>query len=986
MTITSKKIILSVFATYILFMGVLLTHYASASNKLSDMTINETDEKIDLSFHMDNVPKYGIRQPNWNQMIITLYDTSKDPAIDDKLTQYGLMALTRKEGAPDLQLYINLQNHLREVYSTWFSQEQRLHIEIFKEVKSKDTEPSALGTSILKNIRFGFKDDATRMVMTLDQQPAWMMTFHDPTTVALRLKASSTELKGKRYGPIKRLKEVIVLKHENKDMNIGLQSQSRLSSVRIFWMSLGNRLVMDLFDKDVEIPDNTISTTSTLIDRKAEARNSLTSKDPRIDQPPIQPAEGNPSETRHIVRKKIFKSNMIESAKTANKGPSPSLGGKNVPVTPKLNNALPGVSIDDKMVQDLQPEEAFLFGRIQGAREIKDYEKALDLIEQLLTQFPESPLSEKIIFWRGDLYHYLWERGDSELATQVIQNYKYAVNHFGKSKYAPAAYIKMAQVSSQIGDHYSAIGYLSVVVSAKKNEEYFPIAYLTRGKVFLQMDQPAKAVQDFETLIEKYPRSKHIGEANFWIANYFHAIGLYDEAEKRITAIEASDPLLFLDYPEHILLNAKNYLYLKKYDQARHYLFKALNLGRQTETPDLILSRIGDTYYHQDQNKEAETYYRMVMEYYPKTEGASIAQIRMADYFSDITMLDDLGAENADTPVSELALLEKAYQLYEKKLYSEVLENLEDTIIKPVPTATRKDAKALYIRALENMVQQLYLNEKYAEVINRFKANRDYLPESVNPELMLIMALSFKTIGQNKQAITTFNNIKLSDLDQNGKGQYIIGLAQSYLAEENNKKAQQTLVKHQNEKLNPADAQKVTMLLADIYLEQGQHGKAYPLYQSLAQRSQRLAPKDRAKVYLSIGKISKAEKNYRKAEEILKQSIALLEKDKNQQNLLQWAYIELGNVFYDQGKIKLAAKSYEQGFDLGYGPDNMDYWELRFCLALSYMNAGNLVKAESLLNEISGEGDLVLQQKAQIRLGTIGLEKHLNRLSINMTQ
>ena len=119
-----------------------------------------------------------------------------------------------------------------------------------------------------------------------------------------------------------------------------------------------------------------------------------------------------------------------------------------------------------------------------------------------------------------------------------------------------------------------------------------------------------------------------------------------------------------------------------------------------------------------------------------------------------------------------------------------------------------------------------------------------------------------QAIGQNKQAITTFNNIKLSDLDQNGKGQYIIGLAQSYLAEENNKKAQQTLVKHQNEKLNPADAQKVTMLLADICLEQGQHGKAYPLYQSLAQRSQRLAPKDRAKVYLSIGKISKAEKNY----------------------------------------------------------------------------------------------------------------------------
>ena len=80
---------------------------------------------------------------------------------------------------------------------------------------------------------------------------------------------------------------------------------------------------------------------------------------------------------------------------------------------------------------------------------------------------------------------------------------------------------------------------------------------------------------------------------------------------------------------------------------------------------------------------------------------------------------------------------------------------------------------------------------------------------------------------------------------------------------------------------------------------------------------------------------------------------------------------------------RLEKEAYEKGFALGYSMDNPDYWETRFRLALSYIDLGESVKAETILNEISEGGDSILQQRAQIKLGSLNLEKQLRFLSIS---
>ncbi|MBN1847712.1 MAG: tetratricopeptide repeat protein [Deltaproteobacteria bacterium] len=983
MNLNSKRTIVHGLILLILSLDMAIPKAVSASNNLFDMAVEDNGDVLRVILQLSDVPKYRIGQAQINQVVLTLFDTIKASQIEDAVVGKITLSIIDQPESSDLSLGIHTGRPVIEINSSWSGPGKSLILDILQGDEDLTEDPTPFKDASLGDIRFGFQNKATRMVMRLDQQPSWTMTYHDPYIIDIRLKAHSEKLKGKRYGPMNRIQEVIVVKRDNQDMNIGLRSETSLSRMKIFWMPPGNRLVMDLFDDPLVVTKKEPETVSLAEKQDAhDVLQNITTKDGN-EQNGVSFNGITTADTGPKIRMKI-PPQQIHGAERASQIDSGEYGtAHHLLAKPKLNNNLPLIPIDEKFIEDLSPGAAFLFGRIREARELDDFQKGLSLIDQFITEFPESPLIEEVVYWRGDFYYLLWGKsGDQTVGEKVIQNYQFAVTHFGQSKYAPMTYIKMAQVSSQMGDHLSAIGYLSVVTGDKKNENYFPLAYLTRGKIYLKMDQPERAVQDFETLLNQFPRSPIIAEANFWIANYYHAIGQYEKAAERLAELEDSNALLYLEYPEHLLMSAKNYLYLEKYDIARDYLFKALNLGHQPETPDLLLSRIGDTYYHQAQKDVAGKFYRMVMDYYPGTEGASISKIRMADYFSDITMLDDLSDKDGDEPLSELALLEKAYQLYERKQYREVMVSLKELILKSIPTETRRDAKQLYMKATEKEMERLFHEHLFGELIDLYEKNKGTWPEVINPEVMLLLALAFQSVNQNDQAIKIFKAIKLYDLDQTAKGQYIMGLAKSHLAENKLKDAQQVLLMYKDEALNEIDEQRAILLLADISLEAGRYSEAEKLYQSLIRNNPRLPNLELAKVYYAIGKTSMLSKQYAQAEEAFKLAIKLGEKEAIGQAFFSTSYIGLGNLYHQEGRYHEAVMVFEKGFDLGYGPDQEDYWENRFRLAVSYMNSGNNEKAVSALNEISAEGDPVLQQMAQIRLGSIDLERYLKYLSI----
>jgi tetratricopeptide (TPR) repeat protein len=316
------------------------------------------------------------------------------------------------------------------------------------------------------------------------------------------------------------------------------------------------------------------------------------------------------------------------------------------------------------------------------------------------------------------------------------------------------------------------------------------------------------------------------------------------------------------------------------------------------------------------------------------------------------------------------------------KKYRATMDGLRDLINKPVKTETRKDAKLLYYHAAENEIARFYNSGNDEELITLYLSNRERFSENIHPDKLLLVARAFLHKGRYGEAVSTFLGISPFDLNKKSKGTYYYHLARAYVGNGDTQKALKLLEEGRKENMEKYDRQRLTVLLADLYREEGLLEKAYGLYGSVVEVKTEIPAREIAEVYLSMGMILNDQGKYEKAKTILSRCLKLADPGGEQQDLIKSAYMELGRIFHAEGDFKRAVEALERGFKLGYGPDEPDYWENRFKLALSYNGIGEAARAEDLLYEIMEEGDATLQQRAQIKLGAIGLNRQLKQLPL----
>lgn len=959
-----------------LFSVLLVTDNLSSGvtgpNRLFDVNEIQSENSIAYSFELSKKPLFSIEPSDEKGISLLFPNTIKPDELETKIEKTPHIRLDNTGESKNAGFLLTPDNPYGKIECAWIDDRSifTVYIELNPddEIKADKDEKPAL----IKDIRFGFRENATRMVVGASDKPKWSINYLNSNSMMLKIYASSENIKTRSYSSDRWLRQVEIYGKDNKNTELSMNLESDPDQVSIFCFPIGNRLVLDILQN----PDERL--TALFPDKDPDEDNGSIAEAKEIK-------EGG-DVFRNIVRAKIKKKEFRPSPSIAEDkketivaatGPDTSTD-----IKPLLKRSLPDSGDIDVNVEDLSPEEAFLFGRIRQAKEINDYDTGIALANQFLNSFQESSLCEVISFWRGDFYYDQWEKMDKGVGEKVIMAYKYAIGKYENSKNIPLSYIKMARVASGLNEGYQALGYLSIVISGK-NSDLMPLAYLTRGKVFLQIDQPDKAIKDFKVLLDEYSGTQYAMEANLWIASYYHKLGLYAEAAKKLDEINKKYPELYLEYPEFILLNAKNNLYLKRYAEARKYLFKALNIGGQKESVDMLLSRIGDTYHNEENDKEAEKYYRMVIDYYPQSEGASISKLRLAEYFSDITILDNLSQNESNETIGELAILEKAYQLFENREYAETIKTLREVVSKPIQTETRKDAKRLFVHAIEREIDRLREAGLSRDLIALYEENKDKLTDRIDPEKLLAVADSYKKLGRQEDAVSVYRQINSYDLSPSTRGSFILGLAVCYISIGDRDKATSFLEKGRNEKMDQVDRQKVNLLLADMYKLKGRNKDAEDLYSQVIRNIQDLPPDDVAQAYLNLGITFKSRKQYNDARNAFNHSISICLENHTDQNTLRTAYIELGNVLYSEKRYHQAARAYEKGISLGYDSQNPEYWDIRFRQAMAYLKTGENSKAETLLNDITeGDGDSILQQRAQLKLGSLVLSRQLKILSM----
>ncbi|MBW2302770.1 MAG: tetratricopeptide repeat protein [Deltaproteobacteria bacterium] len=986
--------------------GTVFPRETGAANKVYDYRLLKEKGVARFVLLLEESPKYSLKPARGGALKLTLADARIETRLSRVPgTHPGDVKIEEEKKNPSgLTFHIRLGGPARLVETSWLPKEKLLLLTA--KLGGAGDWPAKPVKTVLKRLRFGIQKEYSRMVADLGKRPMWEWDRRAANRAVLRIPKGLTRLRRKEFTGIDRIGDVRV-KRAPGGVDIDLVfTGTDGDHARIFWLDAGKKLVADFFDRPLALTDERLRLKrKEREDVKIAKKESQPSKDPALEKgkagedirgplasenlsagterkemPPVPSSApgGGP-----VVRKKIHRPGQSPgSGTTVAAIPPPVIHPVDIIIEPDIDLDHMDRIYNPEWVHHLNSEEAFLVGRIQEAWETKAYEKGAKLMEDFLSRFPESPLRESLSFLIGDFRLALLKEGRKEVFPLVIKSYSEAVRRFPQSGRVGRTYVRMAQAEAFMGRNYDALASLDMAIGRYPEGSHLPLAYLTRGKVYLRLNQPEKAVRDLKVVLSRFPHSSVVEEAHYEIAKYLYSVGAYKEAKKRFSELLEKDPDFYLKFPGFLSFMAQTSLYLKDYETARNYYFKALNLGHQPESEDLLLAHIGDTYNQQSREREAEKFYRLAIELDPESEGASIARLRLADYASGVTLFKEVHQKNLNNTIGDLALLNMAKRLYEQRQYQMAMDTLKKLMEKPKNPDIQEKARDLYASAVEEELKKRYKSGEYDKVVAMRESGILPRPSKLDPEVYLMVAQSYYHLEKYGEAIQVFRAVKPYDLSLTSKGAYFMQLADCYEREGDLLRAEKVLEQGRREGLATADKQRITLKLADLLKENADFRRAYGLYESVVKDKRVLSDLEIARAYLAMGQISNLEQRYERARASLNRCIALAEKDRKDLGLLQSAYVEMGNGYHREGNDAMAIKAYRRGLDLGYGPEKKDYWKINYRLALSYLNTGKTREAEEIFNAIAEEGDPLLQQKVQIKMGMMDLEKQLKRLPI----
>jgi tetratricopeptide (TPR) repeat protein len=1056
-TILKIKMRCIILGTLILFLSLAPVVHALGGNRVGDLYFYEREKENGIVFLMEAPPAYTLRANAQGEVLVLLKNAETTSHVLDRTNKNAWPLHITREGEKDLKCVMKPSGEVREVRTTWLAHKKLFFLQFFINKQSFVKDHSAVAIHPrLRDLRFGVKKHYTRTVLTLDAKPRWGFSFSPENGFNLELAGGKAKMKRRRFGPISRLRAVKINALSN-GLWVAFTPEGFKSNARLFWLDKGNRLVMDLFDE----PDMTAVNAFTLPqgfgkegtkpllaakkiptgkpeDRSAvsgEKESGLKGKEQETfpissikiphpekavtENPQLKSAIGEGPFVRRPIDLPGKPAVAVEPARVKKPQEVRTVENKPHIVNDQIGRQLLALPLKAEGGQKLDPEEALAYGKIWKAKERKRFGDASTLIDQFLARFPLSVMSKKLMYLKGDLLFSRLKGGEKDLLSEVIEAYRKAISRSKESDMVINGYMRMAEADSLTGNDIAAISFLNLAIKSCKGCPSGAKPYLERGRLLMKTGSPEKAVLDFKEVLAHYPNSRWVISALFGIAQYLHKEGLYQNAEARLEQIAGLDHDFWLKNPDFLSLRAQNFLYLKDYERARDLFFKALNLGSRSEGKDLLLTHIGDTYLYQFRPKEAEKMYRQAVKDFPGSEGAGIAELRLAEMYFDVKALKKVRNQNQGGLTEEVTDLKIANAYYNGGRYKMAMDSLKELASKPPQDTVTAAAREMFRQAAEKRMEQLFKDHQFSEVVAVFKADQLLLKDRIDPDIQLLVPTSLQELKKYGDSVVAYEALNPLDVSLKMKGRYYLGLARCYVKTGDSAAAVKLMEDGRKEKLSEKDRQRVTHFLADLYKAEKEYGKAYALFAELMRSKIDLSSKEMAQVYLALGEILNKLGKYHNAKEYLYRSIALSERERDSQDLYFLGLGSLGNSFLGEGKYGEALSHYQKAFDMGSGvtlPEYWDfklgqaealmatgesdasgsllsavyeahgpgprYWALKYRLAKGYLRAGKVEKAEVQLREISEEGTPVLQSDAQLLLGSLALQKNLKKLSI----
>jgi TolA-binding protein len=790
---------------------------------------------------------------------------------------------------------------------------------------------------------------------------------------------------------------------------------SSLKSIRIGYHPKKIRLVFDI--KGADIPgfttrsvDNGLSV-SLLTDQKMDEKQN------RHDN--IQERE---------TGKKMPESNVNENREPADRRSETVITKKEtpdmhngVPVNPKpldidiaehemepvvkarenLEKNRPKKSIPEneltRSVADDGRRDTAVFQKCLGCYKAKDWSGTIEKLKHFIKIYPEGKYTEKAYFLLIKSYEKLSARSISDQFNEIKKHYENALNKFSESNYVPEALLSIGNIYFKIENYYEALGYYNLVIKKDKGSVLAVKALMNKVTILLLREKKEDALSVLavlEDITSLSPEMPERIEAKKLKAKILYEMNRFYDSLNILNKLKQTDPENIIKFPEISLYLGYNYYQLGDNIRSRKNLFRFYNSCPDREVNHLILTQIGDTYKNEGLLQDAVKIYRMVLEHYPKTDGAIISQIRLAEQQEKEDLMaktkKEIGSPkeiyknivNASTnndeknALLELSSLKLAITYQKDKEYKKSLNLLKELQKKYPGTSLKKEMRHALILTIQGILKQEIKEKKYINVINFYLKEKELFLSVNAPEMFLPVARAFNEINLEETATEVFKKADplLSDREKPPDllffvGNYLFKLKQFKSALE---KFDMLIENHPSDRY-VSDAYR---LKGSILLKQ----KRYELAAETFSAALRY-PVTRCKKTMLLIEKAKAltgSNSNEKALEAIKEASGI-RKDCGfpDYNICQ----EIGDLYFKLGYADKAIPFFNQA--VGTATEDSDKIYLKFKIAQCYLRLNKTEDSLALYNQISSLNDPFWSKLAKERITEITFIKDINSEMLN---
>ena len=209
----------------------------SKVNRLFDINISTSEKDITYLFELSGKPFFLLEPSSDKRLSLSFRNTDKPDELRTKIEKIPSIVLDTTGEFENANFILTPDNPYGKIDCVWLNEKSIFAIKILyntEEDKKKDVNNN---NPSIKDIRFGFKESGTRMVIGANSEPHWAIKSLKNGNLSLMLDASSKKIKTKSFNSGKWLRQVEIKEYDDKHSELSIDVKSDPNQVGIFWGS-----------------------------------------------------------------------------------------------------------------------------------------------------------------------------------------------------------------------------------------------------------------------------------------------------------------------------------------------------------------------------------------------------------------------------------------------------------------------------------------------------------------------------------------------------------------------------------------------------------------------------------------------------------------------------------------------------------------------------------------------------------------------------